>query len=494
MNRVRPPRAYRRKQRSTSMFFLLWAIFAAFSLSIVFCFGLSQRFLVKQTYKEEAAHYLNQTGEKIKDHLDQETPDWAGGNYNGFLHWLSQTYDVSVVILSENGTLLFPKESHFDPNAPEVENFADYSEKTEILKKKLETSDKDYAIYEGKGEYVYGTKLHLYDNATTYLYVTRSLGLMQTTLSKMTPRIVSMAIFVFVISFAVSSAVSGWLTKPITEMTQKAQQLAKGDFNVDFSGVDYSKETVELAKTLNYARDELSKADKMQKELIANVSHDFKTPLTMIKGYSSMIMEISGDIPEKRNKHAQIIIDEADRLSSLVEDVLDLSKIQAGIETLKMNIVDMSSYVHEILGRFDYVKDVHGYSFIVDIEEELYTQADELKIGQVLYNLVGNAVNYTGEDKQVFVALKRISADIFRFSVRDTGKGIKREEINEIWNRYYRSSESHKRPVKGMGLGLSIVKTILERHGFIFGVQSEEGKGSIFYVDFPLFNEDSVNA
>ena len=145
----------------------------------------------------------------------------------------------------------------------------------------------------------------------------------------------------------------------------------------------------------------------------------------------------------------------------------------------------MSAYLEEILGRFDYLKDEKEYRFETDIEKDLYTVADKVKIGQALYNLIGNAVNYTGEDKRVLISLKR-EGELFRFAVTDTGKGIKPEELGDIWDRYYRSSESHKRPVQGTGLGLSIVKTVLERHGFHFGVESEVGKGSTFFVLFPF--------
>ena len=210
------------------------------------------------------------------------------------------------------------------------------------------------------------------------------------------------------------------------------------------------------------------------------------TPLTMIKAYASMIMEISGEIPEKRNKHAQVIVDEADRLASLVNDVLDLSKISSGIEELKTAKIDMSALVHRVLDRFAYLKETDGYVFETEIAEGVYTYADELMISQVLYNLIGNAVNYTGEDKKVYVRLQAEENGVFRFSVQDTGAGIKPEELSEIWDRYYRSSEMHKRPVRGTGLGLSIVKTILQRHKLYFGVDSVLGQGSTFYVLFPI--------
>jgi signal transduction histidine kinase len=158
--------------------------------------------------------------------------------------------------------------------------------------------------------------------------------------------------------------------------------------------------------------------------------------------------------------------------------------LQAGIAELKKERVDISSYLLEVLERFAYLQETQGYLFEVDIEEELYAVVDEIKIGQVLYNLIGNAVNYTGEDKKVFVSLKQTDEHTFRFAVRDTGKGIKQEELATIWDRYYRSLEMHKRPVQGTGLGLSIVKVVLEKHNLHFAVESAENQGSTFFVDF----------
>ncbi len=483
----RARRDFRRKQRSTSIFFLLCSLFAGFSLIIVLMFGLTQQWMVKQSYKQEASYDVADKGEKISVALKQGPPPAFGeNNYSGYLRFLSASFQVQAVVLDGNGTVIFPREPNVDGSAPEWETHYDFSAKLEILEANLSGDEDGVVVYEGDGEYVYGERFMLYGDTPVYLHVGNSLELMETTLSRMGARILTIALFVVILSFAVSFALSGWLVGPITEMTKKAQALASGDFNVDFKGKEFGRELVELADSLNFARDELSKTDRMQKELIANVSHDFKTPLTMIKAYASMIVEISGDNPEKRNKHAGVIIEEADRLASLVSDVLDLSKIRSDIAQLKAESLDMSAYLDEILTRFSYLKEMQGYKFVVERDDGLCTFADKTKIGQALYNLIGNAVNYTGEDKTVYVALKKQDEDTFRFEVRDTGAGIKKEELGEIWDRYYRSSSAHKRPVSGTGLGLSIVKTILERHGFIFGVESEEGKGSTFYVVFPF--------
>ncbi len=451
------------------------------SMFLVMFVGITQQTLFVRTYKEEASREISKKGAEIQRALLVGPPDAWGNNYNGYVRFLNTTYNVKILILDEEGRLLFPT----DPNESEAETHIDYGKEIEQLLEKLAKQEADSVVYEGFGEFVYGAKISLHGDSPSYLHVCRSLELMENAVATMNVRLVLFIAFIFVLTFAVSSALAGWLVTPITELTKKAHLLAEGNFDVDFHGNEYGRELVELADTLNFARDELSKTDRMQKELIANVSHDFKTPLTMIKGYASMIMEISGDIPEKRNKHARVIVDEADRLASLVNDVLDLSKISSGIAQLQLTEIDMSAYLYEVLERFAYLKDTQGYQFKVFVEEGLTTRADRVKIGQVLYNLIGNAVNYTGEDKTVYVSLRK-EGECCRFSVTDTGVGIKQEELNEIWDRYYRSSQTHKRPVKGTGLGLSIVKTILMRHGFMFGVESEEGKGSTFYVLFPL--------
>ncbi|MBO4939879.1 MAG: HAMP domain-containing protein [Clostridia bacterium] len=457
----------------------------------VLAFGILQQVTMVRTYKRQAERDVSEKGAIIRTCVLTEPPKEFGGNFSGYLRFLSNYYDVKIFLLDQEGEVLFPQEHNFDPSAPEIEQQYDFTDEVQTLIRKMQEEGESTVVYENQKEYVYGSKISMFGgDAESYLYVSKSLTFIQTATSSIGERMTYIAIFILILSFAISSALSGWLTRPINEMTEQARELAKGNFDVDFRGTDYGQEMVELAETLNYARDELSKTDKMQKDLIANVSHDFKTPLTMIKGYASMIIEISGDNPEKRAKHAQVIIDEADRLAGLVSDVLDLSKIQSGIEQMETRALDMSTYVEEVLDRFAYLQETQGYQFITEIEPDLYTRADELKIGQVLYNLIGNAVNYTGEDKTVTVRLKRTGKNCFRFSVTDTGTGIKPEELSAVWDRYYRSSEMHKRPVKGMGLGLSIVKSVLERHGFYFGIDTEWGKGSTFFVDFPLLEEE----
>lgn len=289
----------------------------------------------------------------------------------------------------------------------------------------------------------------------------------------------------FVIAFLISYSLANKLSGPLREISGTAQKLAAGNYDVQFNSAQYD-EIAKLSDTLNYMKDEIEKSEDFRKELLANVSHDLKTPLTMIKAYASMVKEISGNDPEKRDKHLNVIIEEADRLTGLVNDILSTSKITAGLEQFNKKVFNLTELLYGVINKFDYLQETQGYTIMVDVEAELYTLADEEQIYQVIYNLVSNAVNYTGEDKTIYVSLK-YNAEVQRikFAVRDTGKGIEEEELAHIWDRYYRSKDSHLRPVKGTGLGLNIVKVILQKHGFDFGVNTKQGEGSTFYVDFP---------
>jgi signal transduction histidine kinase len=297
--------------------------------------------------------------------------------------------------------------------------------------------------------------------------------------------VLAIALVAMIIAFLVSYSVSKKFSQPIKNISATADRMAKGDYSVTFTSTEY-EEIANLSDSLNYLKDEVKKSDDFQKELLANVSHDFKTPLTMIKAYASMIKEISGNDPEKRDKHLQVIIDESDRLTGLVNDVLTSSKISSGLDQLNKKVFNLTEYLYGVINKFGYLQETQGYTFMLDIDPNLYTIADEEKIGQVIYNLLSNAVNYTGEDKTVYISLKYVCENNrIKFSVRDTGKGISDEELAHIWDRYYRSADAHSRPVKGTGLGLNIVKVILRSHAFDFGVTSKLGEGSTFYVDFP---------
>ena len=288
-------------------------------------------------------------------------------------------------------------------------------------------------------------------------------------------------LIIIIVAFILAVALSRTISKSIIKINDGAKQLAAGDYSVKFDSHDYM-EVAELSDTLNYTATELGKADSFQKELIANVSHDLRTPLTMIKGYAEVMRDIPG---ENTPENVQVIIDETERLSGLVNDMLDISKLKAGTITLQPAQYNITESIRHVLERYNKLREVDGYTIDFIYDDEISVYADEQKMYQVIYNLVNNAINYTGDDKKVTVTQK-VTDDILRIEVSDTGEGVKQEDIPYVWDRYYKDSSVHKRAIQGTGLGLSIVKNILELHGAKYGVSSVTGKGATFWFELNL--------
>ena len=181
----------------------------------------------------------------------------------------------------------------------------------------------------------------------------------------------------------------------------------------------------------------------------------------------------------------QVIIDESNRLADLVNDLLDLSKLQSGTQKLAPAVFCLTEDIKKTLHRYDKLA---GYSFPFSFDRPVYVCADRLRISQVLYNLVNNAIHYAGADKTV--SLRQSAAGgVVRVEISDTGEGIPADKLPYIWDRYYKVDKDHRRAQIGTGLGLSIVKNILDMHGGRYGVTSMVGQGSTFWFELPEYTE-----
>ncbi len=313
-----------------------------------------------------------------------------------------------------------------------------------------------------------------------YLTIQAPLVPVTATTSVLKNQLLYITFILLILAFVLSYFIAKRISKPLSKITDTAGNLAKGNYSVVFEKGGYT-EINRLADTLNFATEELSKTDALRRDLIANVSHDLRTPLTIIKSYSEMIRDFSGENAEKRNAHTKVIIDEADKMSALVNDILDLSRLESGTMELKLTNFDLTETINSIINRFSHLKE-DGYNFIFKPSDSFFVHADEQQISQAIYNLINNAVNYTGDDKKIIISLCRNGENV-RFSVADTGRGISEAEITRVWDRYYRSSYARTRNAAGTGIGLSIVKNLLNAHSAPFGVQSKLGEGSVFWFE-----------
>lgn len=294
-------------------------------------------------------------------------------------------------------------------------------------------------------------------------------------------QLIYISIIMVILSLVIAIVISLKISKPIIKMNDSAKKLGKGEYDVHFQGDGY-KEIAQLSETLNQAAVELSKAEGLQRELIANVSHDLRTPLTMITAYSEVMRDLPG---ENTPENVQVIIDEAKRLTTLVNDLLDVSKLQAGVMELNAKQYDLTESIESVLTRYSKFLEQNGFTVDFEYDRHIVVEADEDKMYQVIYNLVNNAINYTGDDKKIIVR-QRVNGSIARIEVIDSGEGIAKEELANVWERYYKVDKNHKRAVMGTGLGLSIVKNVLKLHRLQFGVESEVGKGTCFWFEIRI--------
>lgn len=334
----------------------------------------------------------------------------------------------------------------------------------------------------------YKTKAYLYGINVDggYIFVYSSLEDIDSTSVILKGQLIYIMILVLVFACFIAYFLSKRITKPIISMTKKAREMGKGNYDVVFQE-NGTLEIDELARTLNSACTDMKRIDELRRDLLANVSHDLKTPLTMIKAYAEMVRDISYKDKKKREKDLNIIIDEADRLNVLVNDLLDLSKLQANTTGLTIVEYDLVEEIKNVLARYDIIKETENYNFLLELPEKAIVAADKNKINQVVYNLINNAINYTGKDKKVTIRLTE-KGKHYLIEIIDTGKGIKSDDLPYIWDKYYKNEKNHKRNVVGTGVGLSIVRNILETHKFKYGVVSKKNKGTIFYFEIDKAN------
>lgn len=294
-------------------------------------------------------------------------------------------------------------------------------------------------------------------------------------------QLIIISAILIVLSVVLSIIVSNLITRPIIKTNKAAKELAKQHYDVKFESDGYL-EIRELNDTLNFAARELTKVEKLRKDLIANISHDLRTPLTMITGYGEVIRDLPG---ENTPENIQIIIDEATRLNELVTDLLDISKLQSGAMQLVRTDFSLTKCIEEIFNRYTKLIEQNHYNIVFNYKEDVIINADDVKIKQVIYNLINNAINYVGDDKTVIVT-QIADKNFVRVEVTDHGVGIDPDKLEYIWDRYYKVDKAHKSAVIGTGLGLSIVKNILELHNARFGVKSKLGAGSTFWFELPV--------
>ena len=287
------------------------------------------------------------------------------------------------------------------------------------------------------------------------------------------------ALILLVLDLLFAMLFSRWFTRPVQQLSSGAKEIAAGNYDIQLPVVHHD-EIGQLAEDFNHMAAEVKRSAQLEKDILANVSHDLRTPLTLIKGYAETVRDLTGDDDAKRTEQCNIIVDETDRLSTLVNSVMELSKVQSGAEKPSLVDFDMSELCFEVAGRYDALCDKNHWHLDLQADDACPVSADPAMMERVLHNLLGNAFHHIGSDG--VVVLRAIPQQRgCRIEVEDHGPGIPPEDLPYLFDRYYRARQDSGR--SGTGLGLSITKAILQQHGFAFGVNSAVGQGSTFWFE-----------
>ncbi len=455
--------------KRNSLTFYFWLLLTIFSFLIIILFWILEAIFLNNYYK----YFIKKDMKRITKEVISSY--YNNNNYND-LNMLAYKNNICIEIVIDNEVIYT---SGTNNSCLIINNETLLKNKKKFINsQELSTTFTIRNKMFNNEVLVYGNKL----KNGSYIFIHTPLQLMNSIATIIQKQFIYGLLIVLFISFLIAYVVSKKVSKPIIEINKESKKMALGNYDVHFeqSGID---EINDLAKTLNNTSKELAKTEKLRRELLANVSHDLKTPLTLIKANAEMVKDITYKNPQKRNANLDVIINEVDRLNMLVEDILILSKAQSDTMKLEIKKVNLNELMNSVLTRYQVLQEKDGYKINLNCDKEFIVKADIKRLEQVIYNLINNAINYTGEDKIVNINLIDLKDNV-KVEIIDTGKGIKKEDLKYIWNKYYKVDKSFHRVTNGTGLGLSIVKNILELHNFKYGVESSD-KGTKFYFEIP---------
>lgn len=272
--------------------------------------------------------------------------------------------------------------------------------------------------------------------------------------------------------------------RPIKEITRATNEYSKGNLSYHVKPM-HNDEIGRLGMSLDYMASQLNESDKFQQKFLSNISHDFRSPLTSIKGYLEAIQD--GTIPpEMLDKYIGIMLFETERLTKLTSNILTLNELDPKSVRLDISTFDLNSIIRHTVETFEGTCKKKGIKFNITYANSVQNvKADKGRIQQVIYNLIDNAIKFSKENSYIYITVKE-KGEKAQISIKDTGCGIAKEDIYKIWDRFYKSDSSRGRDKKGSGLGLSITKEVIQAHGENIDVVSTVGVGTEFIFTLEL--------
>ncbi|MCI8991581.1 MAG: HAMP domain-containing histidine kinase [Eubacterium sp.] len=415
--------------------------------------------------------------------------------------------NLIIIIISSDGTVLRASASNADQIRTQFFEiiFGVHASETEVI-----TSTDSYVIQRARDSRLQEEYLALWGNLDDGTQI-----LMRTPLESIKESV--LIANRFLVYVGIISMIGGMLlvifstrriTKPVLELTDLSRRMSELDFDakyksngktkneIDILGEHMNKMSENLEETiseLKTANLELQKdlelkteIDEMRKEFLSNVSHELKTPIALVQGYAEGLKECLNDDEESRNFYCSVIMDETNRMNEMVKKLLTLNQLESGSDVLEMERFDLTEMVNGVIASSKLLALQNGISLSFDEKEPSYVWADEFKIEEVVVNYLSNAIHHAAGEKKIVVSF-RDESSLLRMSVFNTGKHIPEEDLDKIWIKFYKVDKARTREYGGNGIGLSIVKAIMERHGRNYGVVNQED-GVEFWIELDKDN------
>ncbi|WP_420768977.1 sensor histidine kinase [Parageobacillus thermoglucosidasius] len=295
------------------------------------------------------------------------------------------------------------------------------------------------------------------------------------------------ALFVFVLLIAGKRLVRH-ITGPLKEMEEVAYHMSQGNYEAQIP-VRTNDEIGKLAKAFNIMAKAVADEDMRKREFLANVSHELRTPISYVKGYSEAILEGLVKTKEEQRKHVQLIYREAGRMERLVRDLLDLAQLEGnGVPLQKVPLV-FAQVIEDTVAKYEPFLQKKQITLAVELDHDIILEGDADRLEQVVQNLLDNAVRYTPDAGKIDIQLRKVSSKSCQLIIRDSGKGVPKEKLAFLGQRFFRVDQARSRKEGGTGLGLAIVKQIISLHDGTISFFSEEGKGMEVVIELPIYPE-----
>ncbi len=435
-------------------------IFIGFLISILVSFSVAGYFVLKIN-TEETVEYSYDELSNLAEYVVETLKD-SSNDDDEVLKTISDSMDISFLVYSPG--MGFYNYSKFDYVDRNVVSFYESNEDTYTRKSgslltigmKLELDGESYALF------------------------------LQMDISEQTSIFERSALLavgcVFIIGSLVFLVVADIIVKPLSRLSKATQELAKGNYNVvvNYDGRD---EIGQLSKNLNYLASQLSASEQTRQRFISEISHEFQTPLTSIEGFATILK--NEDLPpEQRKKYADIILFESKRLSTLSKNMLQLTLLEGEDVSLDIQSYDLNDQLERVVESLRDSADAKNIEIEMQLSKKItMIEGDQNRLEQVWINIINNAIKYTNDDGYISISTKKTGQNV-EVKISDTGIGMSEDALHHIFERFYR--EDKARSISGNGLGLSIVKSIVELHKGTVDVKSEKDVGSEFYITLPL--------